>query len=609
MKIIQHILAFLAISLLPVCLHAQQEARDFTSADSLINSGQFEKAIDRLNSIITNYGPKEKYLTNRAFAYLRLGNNEKAKADYRTALKLYPACAKCHGNLGIMESDTGNFDTALAHFNEYIKLEPGKAMGYVKRGEVENQTGKYDQAIADFDKALTIDINSPYIYLWRSMTWLSKGDAATALKDINESIKYKPEVEFAYYIRGKCYIKSAQYQLAWEDLAACLKKNATFSEYHTYAGIALYHLGSAGKAMEALNESIRLDGKNYLPYLYRSYILYENAQFDKACEDKSTSLSLVTGIPGQVITANEIQDDININCNKGTAQHYQNYRNKSNVFFNLGLFEQAAKILDEGLLKFPNDPALLNSRGDASMALGKFSDALINYQRSLENIDQLDVARTRDEQPRISDDQTKYVKTSKVKFTADVYNSIAFAELNLTHFDSALASIGKSIELLKDNLVTRNEAAIISERLAKRALIHGLLKHDKEAEQDINEALSQNPENTEALISRATNLINKNTIRDEPKPDIKAIFQPGQHEAANFSYATVTIKNWNREDIQNALHDCETVIKIDPANATAYMRKAQAEIILKTGAWCADLLKAKSLGVADAAKMLGVNCP
>jgi len=243
-----------------------------------------------------------------------MNNTEKAIADYSRALTLNPGCSKCLGNLGIIETEMHNYTDALRHLEQYINLEPGKAMGYIKRGELKFQTGKYDEALADMDKAAQIDVNSPYIFLWKSMTKLAQGNAKDALADINQSIQLKPEVEYAYYVRGKIYIELGKDAEAWKDLSACLQKNPSMNEYHTYAGIALYHLHDYKKALAAFNQSISLDPESYLPYFHRSHLLYDMGRFDSACTDKLKVKELLAK-EGDPSALRKIQDEIDNTCN------------------------------------------------------------------------------------------------------------------------------------------------------------------------------------------------------------------------------------------------------------------------------------------------------
>jgi tetratricopeptide (TPR) repeat protein len=502
--------------------------------------------------------------------------------------------------MAMLEVLDNNYSGALAFADKYIKLEPGKAIGYVKRGEIEFQTGQPDKALADFDKGLELDINSPYIYLYRSMTQLAKGDNKAAMDDINKSIQYKPEVEFAYFIRGKIYIQLGDYRSAIEDLFGCLRKNPKVSEYNTYAGIALYYVNDRNKAMQAFNESLKLDSSDYLPFQYRSYLLYADAFFTKACMDKQRALAIASAT-GNVAAMNQLQQEMDEYCDLSKpGGHYHS----AGVLFGQAAFDKAKLAYSNGLLRFPNDPLLLEGRGNTAMATGQFSEALSYYNQCLAHVKEINTGLLTNE------NDPEKIKAATDFFLSQLFNSICFAHMNLLHFDSAVIFIGKAIDVLQKNPAVEGQVKIVSQFLVKRSGILRLQKNDAAADADIAEALKVNPQCSEAYMERARHLINKNTMEEEiSKDNIAAIYQPNQPgNNTDFSYITTPAKNWNSKEIEAALEDCSKAIGYDPSNREAYMLRAQAGILLKKNNYCDDILQAKKLGVMDAAKRMNVTC-
>jgi tetratricopeptide (TPR) repeat protein len=575
---------------------AQSADKDFAAADSLIKINQFEKSIPLLDKLINSLGEKEQYLTNRAFAYMQLNDLQKAKADYQRAIALNPNCSKCIGNLGIIENESGDYIKAMNYFDQYIKLEPAKALGYIKKGEIESQLRKFDEALKDLNKAAELDANSPYIYLWLAITKLSMGNAKAALDDISRSIQYKPEVEYAYFVRSKCYIQLEQYQPAWSDLMVCLKKNSKFSEYHTYAGIVLYRLNQYSQAMQAFNESTNLDAGNYLPYQQRSYLQYDMGNFDESCADKEKAKAYVAKQPLELSAAKEITEEIFKYCNNNNSSFYSL---RGNTLLNLGEPQKAIVVFDEGIVKFRTNPALYNGRANAAMFLGKFNDALGNYNQSLANIDKLNVAA-------LATRENPDLKNATAFFKSELYNSVAFAQANLLNFDSAIINLSKSITLLYDNPGIFNRPLMLAEYIAKRGAFYSFQKKYKEADKDIAEALRINPKCVTALLNRATMMINKNTIADKEVKNLASNFPPSANQP--YTYITTPAKNLSREEVIAAVKDCDIAIRYQPGNAMAYMRRAQANLILNNESYCDDVQKAVTLGIKEAPIMLGVNC-
>jgi tetratricopeptide (TPR) repeat protein len=566
-------------------------------ADSLIKADQYEKGLELLNKLISTYGEKEQYLSDRGLAHLATNNPINAKADFLKALTLNPECTRCLGNLGIIEVDNKNFSDAISYLEKYIKLKPNEAMGYVKRGEARFHTGKYDDAIADFNRGLELDINSPYIYLYRSMTQLAKGDNKAAMDDINKSIQYKPEAEFAYFIKGKIYIQMGDYKSAIKDLFGCLRKNPNVPEYNTYAGIALYYINDYTKAMQAFDASLKLDSSDHLPFQFRSYILYSYAAFTKACIDKQRALT-VASAGGNTEAVMQLQQEIDEYCDLSKpGGHYHS----GAVLFGQADFEKAKLAYSNGLRQFPNDPLLLEGRGNTAMATGQFSEALGYYNQCLSHVKEINTGLLTKE----TDPEKK--KASLDFFLSQVYNSMAYASMNLMKIDSAILYQGKAIDILKNNFLVNDRIENLSQFLIKRSTLFTLKNDYVSAEADITEVLSINPQSAQAYVERATHLINKNTFESGVNIDsIKSVFQP--KDKSKFSMATTPSKNSKKEEIEAAFENCNKSIEINPAFAQAYLIRAQAAILLKKNNYCADILQAKKLGIKEADSMLGVSC-
>jgi tetratricopeptide (TPR) repeat protein len=493
-----------------------------------------------------------------------------------------------------------NFPSALAFVDQYIKLEPAQAIGYAKRGELEFQTRKLDEALIDFNKSLQLDSTSSFVYLYMAMTQMAKGNNKEALGTINESIKYQPDLEFAYYTRGRIYIQLSQYALAWKDLAFCLQKNPGFSEYHTYAGIALYYLNDHNKAMQAFNESLKLDSSDYLPFQYRSYLLYSDAAFTKACIDKQRALTIASAA-GITEAIKQLQQEMDEYCDlsKLGGHYHSGY-----ILFGQGAFDKAKLAFSNGLRKFPDDPLLLEGRGNTAIATGQFSEALSYYNQCLAHLKEINTGLlTKENNPEKKKAATDF-------FLSQLFNSLFFAHMNLLHIDSAVIWIGKAIDVLQKNPAVEGQINTLSEFLVKRSGILRLQKNDAAANADITEALQVNPQCSDAYMERARYLINKNTMEEEiSKDNIAAIYQPNQPgNNANFSYITVPAKNWNSKEVEAALENCTKAIGYDPSNREAYMLRAQASILLKKDNYCSDILKAKKLGINNATSRLNVTC-
>ncbi|TMW41334.1 hypothetical protein DOY81_013585, partial [Sarcophaga bullata] len=90
----------------------------------LMKDGKYNEALLQYNRAIT-YDPKNPiFYCNRAAAYSRLGDNERAIIDCKTALVYNPNYGKAYGRLGIAYLNLGKYEEAQQAYTKAIELEP-----------------------------------------------------------------------------------------------------------------------------------------------------------------------------------------------------------------------------------------------------------------------------------------------------------------------------------------------------------------------------------------------------------------------------------------------------------------------------------------------------
>lgn len=122
----------------------------------------------------------------------------------------------------------GEYERAVADYTEAIKLGELDALNF--RGVIYARRGNYDSAIADFTKALTPEVAEtakflelelkPNTLLYnRALAQFNKGEFAPAVADLTTFIKSNPNNEKAYQLRAKAYRKLGKIAEAEADEA------------------------------------------------------------------------------------------------------------------------------------------------------------------------------------------------------------------------------------------------------------------------------------------------------------------------------------------------------------------------------------------------------
>ncbi|CAL8109868.1 unnamed protein product [Orchesella dallaii] len=104
---------------------------DKQQADELKNKGNdsmknlnFTEALDQYNKAILLDGNNAVYFCNRAAAYIKLEQYDKALRDCQIAVQLQPSYARAYGRMGVTYSSQNNHVDAILCYKKALELEP-----------------------------------------------------------------------------------------------------------------------------------------------------------------------------------------------------------------------------------------------------------------------------------------------------------------------------------------------------------------------------------------------------------------------------------------------------------------------------------------------------
>jgi tetratricopeptide (TPR) repeat protein len=138
---------------------------------------------------------------NRAEAYWKIGELDKAIADEGESIRLYPQTSNYNGR-GQIWLQKKEFDIVIADFNEAIRLSPKFAVPYYNRAKAWYSKKQYDKAIEDFNEAVRLNPNYAFAFDCRGRVFQNQGNYKKALDDFDEAIRLDPGEAWAYDVRA-----------------------------------------------------------------------------------------------------------------------------------------------------------------------------------------------------------------------------------------------------------------------------------------------------------------------------------------------------------------------------------------------------------------------
>ncbi|MGC8638586.1 MAG: tetratricopeptide repeat protein [Isosphaeraceae bacterium] len=327
-------------------------------------------------------------------AYHRLGEDERAIAEYNQAIKIYPDDPNAFIGRGDCCLSLGEPDRALDNYNEAIRLGPNYSRAYARRGKLLETKGEWDKAQADYDKAIQLDPNFTYAFRLRAGLLSRRGQNAKAFADAELAGRLSPQDAGAFKDRGGILVRMGHYQQAIDELNKAVELDPNLATAYLNRGAAYNSLGQYERAIKDLEKALELDPQSAPAHTNIGLAYFMIGQYDRAALDLSEAVRLAP---------------------KSAVVHF----NRANVYARLGLKEQAivdyeaagrlhpqliahyggtAKLLeeigrqnlavrDEKRIDLHPDPKELNGRleqGNLLRYRGDWRGAILEYNRVLE---------------------------------------------------------------------------------------------------------------------------------------------------------------------------------------------------------------------------------
>jgi tetratricopeptide (TPR) repeat protein len=216
-----------------------QSNDDITYAEALINlaSGQYADVVKAVSELTALYPENEKYLrilakaqhegSNpagasatytqlinsgiadaglfllRADCYRKTGETDKALADVKKYLEIYPDDKSAISLAGKIETMSGDNLKALEYYSNNLKLHPNDAQCYIDRANTYCMSRSWDWAIKDYSMSLDLLPGNSDVWLNKGIALLNSGRVEDACHDFRKSFSMGNK-KASEYISNNC---------------------------------------------------------------------------------------------------------------------------------------------------------------------------------------------------------------------------------------------------------------------------------------------------------------------------------------------------------------------------------------------------------------------
>ena len=168
----------------------------------LHNQNFTAKAIEYLDQAIA-LSPRSADLYNtRGIAYSKLGDGDRADADFKKVTELSPKAAEAHMNRGVDFMRQGDFDRSIEALKYATTVNPKLAMAFSNLGTAYQKKGDLDAAIESYSRAIQLRAKYPIAFSNRAYTHYLKGDHDRAIADATHAITLDARLPVAHLNLG-----------------------------------------------------------------------------------------------------------------------------------------------------------------------------------------------------------------------------------------------------------------------------------------------------------------------------------------------------------------------------------------------------------------------
>lgn len=212
--------------------------------------------------------------------------------DFGSAISINPNYDTAYSNRGSAYIKLGECDKAIADYDRSIAINPNNATDYRNRSTAYTELGEYANAVADYDRAIAIDPNDAVAYHNRGGAYVSIGGYAKAIADFDRAVSINPNLADAYKGRGDAYLFTEDYDKAIADYSHAISINPNDATPYNNRGLptpkkAIMLVQS--RITPALSELIRNDA---VTYYGRGTTYNEKGGHAKAIADFDSAISV-----------------------------------------------------------------------------------------------------------------------------------------------------------------------------------------------------------------------------------------------------------------------------------------------------------------------------
>lgn len=216
--------------------------------------------------------------------YARQGDNARALARFKEAVRLMPRSAEANTRLALTYCDRGMYMAAEQNARKATLLDDKFAFGWLVLGTAQFYGDKEEDSIESLNKALRLDPKNPHITytIGRSYYYMGTSDdeirrnKSKALEYFKQTLRLSPVYVEARFMEGCCFLDLDMPDVARDSFLTALRADSDNPEIFFRLGICAIKTGRFVEAERRLRETLRRAPQHYDANLYLADLFMQN---------------------------------------------------------------------------------------------------------------------------------------------------------------------------------------------------------------------------------------------------------------------------------------------------------------------------------------------
>jgi tetratricopeptide (TPR) repeat protein len=347
-------------------------------------NGDYDLAIDLYNGLLSSktQSPRDYQYANRAIAYTKTGQYQKAIDDFEQAIRMNSKEISFLAGDAYAYAQLKKPVQAISIYNSVLSRQPKNIDALVHRGWCHSQMSEDALALADMRRAGKIAPKDARPLYFEARFWSDRKQPAKAMDYFNKAIAVDSQSSEAYQARAELLLKGHAYEKAYSDYLALGKLGANSLKYYSVLATLAEKLGKQEQAAAAYTNILKTDPKDLKALAGRAGALVTMGKFQNALTDCGVILRLSPNNSQALYLRGKCEDSMGNSIsamNDFTAAINADNKN-ANAFLSRGNYYlqqkdwiSASNDLERAIASNPSLTEAVTKRNVAQAAMKKFS--------------------------------------------------------------------------------------------------------------------------------------------------------------------------------------------------------------------------------------------